>query len=136
MSILNHLLFHVCRVGKLNQRSTRSSDDSNRKYVLPCKGKTTTYQRSFLVRVTRTWNILANEIDLTMDNLNSFKHVINEYYFASLALTYDPEVPRTFKTICCKCNTPQALSALTVVVSRVVQYFMLFKVLDPLTHPQ
>ena len=50
--------------------------------------------------------ILADEIDLTMDNLNSFKHVIlNEYYFASLALTYDPEDPITFETICCKCNT-------------------------------
>ena len=90
-------------------RHTRSSNNPNTKYVVP-KSKTTTYQRSFLVRVTRTWNILADEFEICMDNLNSFKSVINKYYYTSLATTYDPDNPRTLKTICCKCNTPRSLS--------------------------
>ena len=92
-----------------NIRHTKSSNNPNTKYVVP-KSKTTTYQRSFLVRVTRTWNILADEFEICMDNLNSFKSVINKYYFTSLATTYDPDNPRTFKIICCKCNTPRSLT--------------------------
>ena len=103
--MLNHLIPRV----RTNIRHTKSSNNPNTKYVVP-KSKTTTYQRSFLVRVTRTWNILADEFEICMDNLNSFKSVINKYYYTSLATTYDPDNPRTFKTICCKCNTPRSLT--------------------------
>ena len=45
----------------------RSSNKANIKFVIP-KCKTTTYQKSFFTRSTRTWNILADELNLTMDS--------------------------------------------------------------------
>ena len=39
-----------------------SADLKTIKYGVP-KCKTTTYQRSYIVRVTRTWNIVADELN-------------------------------------------------------------------------
>jgi hypothetical protein len=40
-------------------RQTRSSTSTSTKYVIP-KWKTSTYQRSFFIRSTRIWNLLAD----------------------------------------------------------------------------
>jgi hypothetical protein len=55
------------------------------------------------------WNSLADELKLNIINLNSFKSTILSYYFRALEISYDPENPRTFKTICTKCNTARTL---------------------------
>ena len=56
------------------------------------KCRTTTYQKSFLLRSTRLWNTLADELNLNMDNLSSFKSVMLKYYFAALS-NYDCDNP-------------------------------------------
>ena len=90
-------------------RPTRSSINTDiPKFVIP-RSKTTTHQRSFLIRTTRVWNSLADELKLNMINLNSFKSTILSYYFCALEISYDPENPKTFKTICTKCNTARTL---------------------------
>ena len=90
-------------------RCTRSSSNSDViKFNVP-RCKTSTYQRSFLVRTTRVWNTLADVLNISTNNLNSFKSVMLNYYFTSMETTYDPENPRTFKTICVKCNLPRSL---------------------------
>ena len=90
-------------------RPTRPSINTDiPKFVIP-RSKTTTHQRSFLIRTTRVWNSLADELKLNMINLNSFKSTILSYYFRALEISYDPENPRTFKTICTKCNTARTL---------------------------
>ena len=62
-------------------RPTRSSINTDiPKFVIP-RSKTTTHQRSFLIRTTRVWNSLADELKLNMINLNSFKSTILSYYF-------------------------------------------------------
>ena len=90
-------------------RPTRSSINTDiPKFVIP-RSKTTTRQRSFLFRTTRVWNSLADELKVNMINLNSFKSTILSYYFRALEISCDPENPRTFKTICTKCNTARTL---------------------------
>ena len=51
------------------------------------------YQKSFFIRSTRTWNTLADELKLTIDNLALFKSVMLNYYFSSLETTFDYENP-------------------------------------------
>jgi hypothetical protein len=55
------------------RRTTRSTSSNKLKYVIP-KCRTTTYQKSFLVRACRVWNYLADELNLTKDtNITVFK---------------------------------------------------------------
>ena len=90
-------------------RPTRSSINTDiPKFVIP-RSKTTTHQRSFVIRTTRVWNSLADELKLNMINLNLFKSTILSYYFRASEISYDPENPRTFKTMCTKCNTARTL---------------------------
>ena len=70
----------------------------------------TTYQKSFRIRTSRIWNCLADELDLSSSTLASFKSVIFNYYKSALAVSYDCEDPRSFKSICLKCNSARPLS--------------------------
>ena len=47
-------------------RRTRSTTTNIKKYI-PKKCKTTTYQKSFLVRACRIWNCLADELDFSFN---------------------------------------------------------------------
>ena len=89
------------------QRATRSSS-SNTKYVIP-RCKTTTYQQSFIIRACRLWNALVDELNFDTDNISYFKRILLSYYHNSLTLNYDSENPRTFKSICLKCNLVRSL---------------------------
>lgn len=91
-------------------RQTRSSSNSNIIKYVPPKCKSSTYQHSFTVRTIRIWNTLAQDLNLNMVNLRSFKALMFNYYFKSLQAIYDPENPRTFKTVCPKCNTSRSLT--------------------------
>ena len=88
---------------------TRSSTNNVNKYIIK-KCKTTSYQKSFLIRTSRIWNCLADELDLSPSTLTSFKSVIFNYYKSALAVSYDCEDPRSFKSICLKCNSARPLS--------------------------
>ena len=91
-------------------KPTRSSKNTNIiKYVVP-KCKTITYQKSFFIRSIRIWNTLADELDLSMENLSNFKSAMLNYYFSSLESTFNCENPRTFKTVCLKCNCSRSLT--------------------------
>ena len=92
-------------------RPTRSTSSNIVKYtVRHCK--TSTYQKSYIIRTTRIWNALADELNLNMDKLNSFKRAMLHYYFTSLD-NYNCDDPRTFKTVCLKCNSCRSLALAT-----------------------
>ena len=62
----------VLPIVRSSTRTTRISVRSTQ--LLERKGRTTTYQKSFLVRTTRIWNLLTltdNLMDLTIDNFTS-----------------------------------------------------------------
>ena len=90
-------------------RRTRSTTTNIKKYI-PKKCKTTTYQKSFLVRACRIWNCLADELDYSLVTLTLFKSVLFNYYKTSWVTSFDCEDPRTFKTVCLKCNSVRPLS--------------------------
>ena len=64
----------------------------------------------FLVRACRIWNCLVDELDFILVTLTSFKSVLFNYYKTSLVTSFDCEDPRTFKTVCLKCNSVRPLS--------------------------
>ena len=92
-------------------RATRSSSNTNVTLFVPRKCKTTTYQRSFFIRTVRIWNALAVDIGLSVTiSLSSFKAHLLSYYKQSLCKSYDPEDPRSFKSICTSCNKARNLT--------------------------
>jgi len=90
-------------------RRTRSTTTNIKKYI-PKKCKSTTYQKSFLDRACRIWNCLVDELDFSLVTLTSFKSVLFNCYKTSLVTSFDCEDPRTFKTVCLKCNSVRPLS--------------------------
>jgi hypothetical protein len=90
-------------------RPTRSSTSTATKFIIP-KCKTTTHQRSFFIRTTRVWNILAEELKLETCGLSTFKSILYKYYMTSLRTSYNVDDPRSYKTICLKCNCVRSLT--------------------------
>ena len=72
--------------------------------------KTVTYQKSYLLRTTRVWNILPR--DLTNNDLTFkvFKKKLFNYYSSALDNCYDVDDPRTWKSVCIKCNQARDLT--------------------------
>jgi hypothetical protein len=68
-----------------SRRTTRSNSSNTVKYVIP-RCKTTSYQKSFLVRTSRIWNTLIDAIDLHTDSLAVFKSCLLNYYLTLLIL--------------------------------------------------
>ena len=89
-------------------RTTRSSS-GNQISFRPAKCKTTTYQRSFFIRATRTWNSLPSTLKSPGINIRQFKTDLQIYYLIALRECFNEEDPRTWKTICLKCNTSRHL---------------------------
>ncbi len=90
-------------------RPTRSSTNTTTKFIIP-KCKTTTHQRSFFIRTTRVWNLLAEELKLETCGLLTFKSILFKYYMTSLITSYDVDDPRSYKTVCLKCNCVRSLA--------------------------
>ena len=90
-------------------RRTRSSTSNVGKYIIK-KRKTTTYQKPFLIRTSRIWLFLADELNLSPSTLASFKSAIFNYYKSVLAVFYDCEDPRSFKSICLRYTSARPLS--------------------------
>ena len=64
-----------------------------------------------MIQATRIWNHLVDELNLNTDSLSSFKSAMFNYYNSSLYSCYDVEDPRSYKTICPKCNSVRSLTA-------------------------
>ena len=59
------------------------------------------------------WNHLADELALSPDtSFSSFKTSLHKYYLSALNMCYDVDDPRTYKTICVKCNSVRSLTVL------------------------
>ena len=71
-------------------RRTRSTTANVNKYI-PNKCKSSTYQKSVLVRACRIWNCLVDELDFSLVTLTSFKSVLFNYYKTSLVTSFDCE---------------------------------------------
>ena len=71
--------------------------------------KPLSYQRSFFIRATRTWNSLPTTIRSPGINIRQFKTALQSYYLTVLRECFNEEDPRTWKTICLKCNTSRHL---------------------------
>ena len=72
--------------------------------------KTTTYQRSYLNRTTRLWNILPKELTGINISLTQFKSGLYKYYQLAVKNVFDVDDPRTWKSICLSCNKCRNLS--------------------------
>ena len=58
-----------------------------------------------------TWNCLAKDLKLSPNlTMNQFKSVLHKYYLESLSSQFDPEVPRSWKTICPSCNSAHKMT--------------------------
>ena len=89
-------------------RRTRISVTSSQSFV-PKKCRTSTFQKSFFIRTTRIWNLLITRLELDNVTFENFKSVLYGYYSRALAINYDQDSPRSFKTICLKCNKARFL---------------------------
>ena len=73
-------------------RPTRSSSSGVIKFVEP-KCQTATYQKSYIIRCIRVWNVVADELNLRMNALNDFKHAMEEYNKTTLSNYTTGEIP-------------------------------------------
>ena len=53
---------------------------------------------------------LVDELDFDRNSLSFFRSVLPTYYHKSVEVNYNPDDPRSFKTICLKCNTVRSLA--------------------------
>ena len=75
-----------------NRRETRSSDTDHLTFSTN-RWKTTTYQRSYLNRITRLWNILPKELT-----------GLYKYYQLAFKNVFEVDDPRTWKSVCLSCK--------------------------------
>ena len=59
-------------------RPARSSSSGAIKFAEP-NCQTVTYQKSYIIRCIRVWNVVADELNLRMHALNDFKQALVEY---------------------------------------------------------
>ena len=94
----------VCKCAQRTCISVTSSQS-----FVPKKCRTSTFQKSFFIRTTRIWNLLITRLDLDNVTFENFKSVLYGYYPRALARNYDPNSPRSLKSVCLKCNTAKFL---------------------------
>ena len=110
--VVNNLIYvnsDALPVARQPVRVTRSSSSNTISYIAK-KCRTVTYQRSFFIRCTRTWNVLPEDIK-NNQTLPAFKKSLFQYYLNALAI-YDQDDTRTWRTICPKCNVARNLTRL------------------------
>ena len=83
-------MFDPCH--SLLTRPTRSSSSGVIKFVEP-KCQTATYQKSYIIRCIRVWNVVADELNLRMNALNDFKQGMEEYNKTALSNYTTGEIP-------------------------------------------
>ena len=78
------------------------------------KCRTVSYQNSFYVRAPSVWNILPGYMRDTARSLDYLRNCLLSYYFNLLEHIYNPDNPRTFKSVCIKCHSTWPLESLSV----------------------
>jgi hypothetical protein len=100
----------ICPAIYVAARRTRSTTNNGRKLVVK-KCRTTTYQNSYFIRVTKLWNILPNDLTLENQTLSYFKKSLYSYYNKALLKDiYDIDDNRTWKSVCIKCKNARLLN--------------------------
>ncbi len=92
---------------KKHVRKTRTSTQRVLLDVPKCK--TVAFQNSYYIRAASVWNTLPVCIRDTNKTLASFKVALKGHYKVLTNLVYNPEDPRTFKSVCVKCHTTRPL---------------------------
>lgn len=64
-------------------RTTQTSPTSLPIFVSK-RCRTTTYQKPFLIRTTRIWNLLTGRMDLANATPGSFKSLLHDYYYRAV----------------------------------------------------
>ena len=90
-------------------RLTRTTVDTNVLSFRPRKCKTLTYQRSFFLRVVRTYNSLPENLRQKNLSLVRFRSLLLDFYHNATRAVYDVDDVRTWRTVCPKCNTSRKL---------------------------
>ena len=70
--------------------------------------QTATYQKSYIIRRIRVWNVVADELNLRMNALNDFKQAMVEYNKTALSNYRTVKIPTLLSM--------SALNAISVVV--------------------
>ena len=83
---------------KKHVRETRTSTQGVLLDVSKCK--TAAFQNSYYIRAANVWNTLPCCIRNTNKTLVSFKASLKRHYKDLTSLVYNPEDPRTFKSVC------------------------------------
>ena len=89
-----------------NRRETRSSNPDHLTF-LTNQYKTNSYEKSFLNRSTRLWNIvniLPKELTGNNISLTQFKSGLYEYYQLTVKNILIVGGPRMWKSVCLSCN--------------------------------
>ena len=118
-----------------NRRESRSSNPNHLSikdhYLhnarpLPAQCKTTTYQRSFLNRTKRLWNVLPKSLTSNNISLGQFKNGLSKYYKLALEDVFDVDDPRTWKSICLSCNKSRNICPVKYRV--VIRFVLLYSI--------
>ncbi len=97
-----------------SQRQTRSSDLNSSNFIIP-KFNTSTYQK--IIQNPSNKNMEHSTYSyITSKNpsFRQFKTLLFNYYTLALEKTYDVEDPRTWKSVCIKCNSARSLTSLPI----------------------
>ena len=97
---------------KASVRQTRSNTN-NGILLNVAKCRTVSYQTSFYIRSAKVWNNLPCCIRDITKSLASFKRALFMYYKDLTETIYDPDDPRSFKTVCVKCHASRPLTNLS-----------------------
>ena len=91
-----------------SQRTRTANPNGLQFQILSCK--TATYQKSYLIRATRVWNILPRDLTINGLTLKEFRKKLLKYYKSALNKCYDVDDPRTWKLVCIKCAQARDLT--------------------------
>ena len=93
-----------------SSQRTRSANPKCLQFETPAC-KTSTYQKSYIIRATRVWNTLPKDLTINgMITLKEFRKMLYNYYETALDKCYDVDDPRTWKSVCIKCNQARDLT--------------------------
>ncbi len=91
-------------------RNLRSTNNSIITYKVP-KARTLCHQNSYMVRVSRVWNSLPDELREPDISFYTFKSRLFDYYYSATLTVFDHENPQTWKSVCLKCHKARQLTS-------------------------
>ena len=99
---------------------TRSETSNLIRFVIPF-AKTVTYQSSCIFyKIVQTWIVLSSDLRNRDIGLFFLKFGLKSYYKLALSSTFDLDDPRTWKSVCIKCEGLGPLTRLSAVVSYLI----------------